>query len=120
MRFKIDWASLIPGRRFTVLFCFTLLLRAISKYKPHPRGRGAYIWRGDLTVGFLHYEFGELIFGEVYFRNFTVSIPWYSCQYCCPSLLCFKTTVSYLPFIILSYFIYQHLPIVLLDIIIRL
>ena len=32
------------------LLCFTLYLRAISKYKPP----GAYIWRGDLTEGFLH------------------------------------------------------------------
>ena len=34
---------------------------------------GAYIWRGDLTEGFLHYRFGGLIFGGAYFRNFTVS-----------------------------------------------
>ena len=28
--------------------------------------RGAYIWRGNLTEGFLHYEFGGLIFGGAY------------------------------------------------------
>ena len=56
MRFKIDWASLIVGRKFIVLLCFTLYLRAISKDKPP----GAYIWRGDLTEAFLHYEFGDL------------------------------------------------------------
>ena len=67
MRFKIDWASLIPGRKFTVFLCFTLYLRAISKYKP-PK------WRGDLTEGFLRYEFGGLIFGGAYFRNFTVPL----------------------------------------------
>ena len=44
------------------LLCFTLYLRAISKYKPP----GAYIWRGDLTEGFLRYEFRELIFGGAY------------------------------------------------------
>ena len=33
LRFKIDWASLIVGRKFTVFTCFTLYLRAISKYK---------------------------------------------------------------------------------------
>ena len=27
---------------------------------------GAYIWRGDLTEGFLRYEFGRLIFGGAY------------------------------------------------------
>ena len=44
------------------LLCLTLYLRAISKYKPP----GAYIWRGDLTEGFLRYEFGGLIFGGAY------------------------------------------------------
>ena len=38
---------------------------------------GAYIWRGDLTEGFLRYRFGGLyleglIHGGAYFRNFTV------------------------------------------------
>ena len=42
----------------------TLYLRAISKYKL------PYIWRGDLTEGFLRYEFGELIFrGAVMWRG---------------------------------------------------
>ena len=72
MRFKIDRASLIVGRKFTVFaLFFYLYLRAISKYKPP---RGAYIWRGNLTEGFLRYEFGGLIFGGAYFRNFTVSV----------------------------------------------
>ena len=76
MRFKIDWASLIVGSKFTVFALFYLLyLKAISKYKP--RG-GAYIWRGDLTEVFfgvtssgdLYLE--GLIHGGTYFRNFTV------------------------------------------------
>ena len=29
LHFKIDWASLIVGSKFTVLLCFTLYLRAI-------------------------------------------------------------------------------------------
>ena len=37
--------------------------------------RGAYIWRGDLTEGFLRYYFGGLIHGGAYFRNFTVAFP---------------------------------------------
>ena len=53
-----------------LLLCFTLYLRVISKYKPP----GAYIRRGDLTEGFLRYEFGGLIHGGAYFRNFTVYI----------------------------------------------
>ena len=35
---------------------------------------GAYIWRGDLTEGFLRYEFAGLIHGGAYFRNFTLFI----------------------------------------------
>ena len=31
-----------------------------------PRRRGAFIWRGDLTEGFLRYEFGGLLFGGAY------------------------------------------------------
>ena len=52
LRLKIDWVSLILGRKFTVFLSFTLHLRAISKYKPPGK---AYIWRGNLTEGFLRY-----------------------------------------------------------------
>ena len=65
MCFKIDWASLIVGRKFPFLLCFTLYLRAISKYKPW-RGGGGYIWTCDLMGDFLCYEFGGLIFGGAY------------------------------------------------------
>ena len=52
------------------LLCFTLYLRATSKYKPPPGGGGAYIWRGDLTRGFLRYEFRALILGGAHFPGF--------------------------------------------------
>ena len=39
-----------------------MYLGAISKYKP----LGAYIRRGDLTEGFLRYDFGGFIFGGAY------------------------------------------------------
>ena len=45
---KIDWASVIVGRKFFV-FAF------------------------DLTEGFLRYQLEGLIFGGTYFPNFTVS-----------------------------------------------
>ena len=51
--------------------CFTLYLSTISEYKP-PGGLYIYIWTGDLTEGFLCYEFGGLIHGGACFRNFTV------------------------------------------------
>ena len=74
MRFKIDWASLIVGSKFTV---FTLFYFVFEGNFPSTGPRGAYIWRGDLTEGVLCYRFGglyleELIHGGAYFRNFTV------------------------------------------------
>ena len=62
-RFKIDWVSVIFGKKFTVFLCLTLYYRTISKYKPPE----AYNRRGDLTEGFLRYEFGgPVIFGGAY------------------------------------------------------
>ena len=63
MRFKIDWASFIVGRKFTV---FALFYFVFEGNFPSTSPRGAYIWRGDLTEGFLHYRFGGLIFGGAY------------------------------------------------------
>ena len=69
MRFKIDWASLIVGSKFTV---FALFYFVFEGNFPSASPRGAYIWRGDLTEAFLRYRFGGLIFGGAYVRNFTV------------------------------------------------
>ena len=44
----------------------------VQALPPPPPRRGANIWRADLTDSFLHCEFGGLIFGGAYFRNFTV------------------------------------------------
>ena len=44
------------------MLCFTLYLRAISKYKPP----GGLYLEGDLTESFLRYGFGGLIFGAAY------------------------------------------------------
>ena len=70
MRFKIDWARLIVGSKFTV---FALFYFAFEGNFLITSLQGAYIWRGDLTEGFLRYRFGGLIFGGAYFRNFTLS-----------------------------------------------
>ena len=75
MRFKIDWASLILGRRFTDFFLFYFLFE--NNFQVQAPG-GACIWRGDLTDGFLCVtSLGDLyleghIHGGAYFRNFTV------------------------------------------------
>ena len=68
--FKINWASLTVGRKFTVFALFYSVFE--GNFQVQAPG-GAYIWRGDLTEGFLRYEFGGLIQGGAYFRNFTVS-----------------------------------------------
>ena len=55
MRFKIDWASLIVGSKFTVFaFVYFVFEESFSKYKPP----GAYIWRSDLPEGFVRYRIG--------------------------------------------------------------
>ena len=76
MRFKIDWANLIVGRKFTVFALFYLVFEGNL---PRTSLRGVYIWRGDLTEGFLCYRFWEgglylegYIHGGAYFRTFTV------------------------------------------------
>ena len=66
LRFKIDWASLIVGSKFTIFALFYLVFEGnFSSTSP----RGAYILRGDLTEGFLCYRFGGLwrgLFSEFY------------------------------------------------------
>ena len=63
LRLKIDWASLIFGGKFTVFALFYFVFEGnFSSTIP----RGTYIWRGDLTEGFLRYRFGGLIFGGAY------------------------------------------------------
>ena len=69
LRFKIDWASLIVGSKFTV---FALFYFVFEGNFPSTRPRGAYIWRGDLTEGFFSLFVWGLIFGGAYFRNFAV------------------------------------------------
>ena len=74
MRFKIDRASVTVGSKFIV---FALFYFVFEVNFPSTSPRGAYIWRGDLTEGFLRYRSGGLyleglIHGGAYFRKFTV------------------------------------------------
>ena len=57
LRFKIDWVTLKLEGNLRFLLCFTLYLRAISKYKPLA---GLYL------EGLIH--------GGACFQNFTVSL----------------------------------------------
>ena len=76
MCFKIDWASLIAVRKFTVFDLFYFVFEGNFQVQAP---RGAYIWRGDLTGGgeVCVMSLGDLylegfIHGGAYFRNFTV------------------------------------------------
>ena len=69
LHFKIDWASLIVGSKFTVFALFYFVFEGNFQVQAP---QGAYIWRGNLTEGFLHYKFGGYIYGGTYFWNFTV------------------------------------------------
>ena len=64
LRLEIDWASLIVGRKFTFFALFYFVFE--GTFPSTSPGGGAYIWRGDLTEGFLRYKFGGLIFGGTY------------------------------------------------------
>ena len=83
LRFKISWASFIIGSKFIV---FALCYFVFEGNFPSTSPRGAYIWRGNLTKGFLRYRFGGVIFGGAYtwraffFQNF--SVPGLRCRLC--------------------------------------
>ena len=67
LRSNIDWANPIAGRKFTVFALFFFVFEGNLPSTSPPGGEGgAYIWRGDLTEGILHYRFGGLIFGGAY------------------------------------------------------
>ena len=52
------------GRKFTIFALFNLVFE--SKFQVQAPTGEAYIRRGDLTEGFLRYDFGGLIFGGAY------------------------------------------------------
>ena len=60
MRFKVDWARLIVGSKFTVFTLFYFVFESTFPSTSPRGGGGAYIWRGDLTEGFLRYDVGGL------------------------------------------------------------
>ena len=65
MRFRLERASLMAGSKFTI---FALFYFVFEGNFPSTSPWGAYIWRGDLTEGFLRYQFGGggVIFGGAY------------------------------------------------------
>ena len=81
MRFKIDWASLIVGSKFTV---FALFYFVFEGNFPSTSPWGGIYLEGLFNGGFFHYRFGGeglyleglymegLIHGRAYFWNFTL------------------------------------------------
>ena len=67
LRFKIDWASLTFGSTFTFFALFYFVFEGNFQVQAP---RGAYIWRGDLTEGFLRYEFGGAYIWRGLFSEF--------------------------------------------------
>ena len=65
--------QLVVGKKFTMSALFYFVFDGRFQVQAP---RGAYIRRGDLTEGFLRYDFGGLTFGGAYFRNFTVFCLW--------------------------------------------
>ena len=57
------------ARKLSIFALFYFVFE--GKFQVQAPGR-AYIRRGDLTEGFSRYDFGGLIHGGAYFRNFTV------------------------------------------------
>ena len=64
MHFKINWASLTAGRKFTIfaLFYFVLILKAISKYT----SLGGLFLEGRFNGEFFALQVWGLIFGGAY------------------------------------------------------
>ena len=73
MRFKIDLASLIVGRKFTVFALFYFVFEGNFQVQgPGVGGGGGLYLEGRFNGGFFALQIWGLIFGGAYFRNFTV------------------------------------------------
>ena len=80
MRFKIDWASLIVGSKFTVFALFYFVFE--GNFEVQAPG-GAYIWRGDLTeVFFALRVLGAYIWRGLYMEGLIFGILRYIVVLC--------------------------------------
>ena len=63
MHFKINWASLVVGRKFTIFALFYFVFEGTFQVQAP---QGPYNRRDDLAEAFLRYDFGGLILGGAY------------------------------------------------------
>ena len=61
--FQNQLGLLVMGRKFTIFALFYVVFKAKFQVQAP---QGVFIWRGDLTEGFLRYDFEGLIFGGAY------------------------------------------------------
>ena len=64
--FQNQLGLLVMGRKFTIFALFYVVFEGKFQAQAPRAGGGAYIRRGDLTEGFLRYDFEGLIFGGAY------------------------------------------------------
>ena len=60
MRFKIDWASLIVGRKFTVFALFCFVFEGNFQVQTHGGGGGGFYSEGRFNGGFCVTSLGGL------------------------------------------------------------
>ena len=71
LRFKIDWAVLIVGRRFTVFASSYFVFEGNFQLRAP---RELIFGAGDLTEGFLRYEFGGYIWRGLHMEGLIFGI----------------------------------------------
>ena len=62
LHFKIDWASLMVGIKFSVFALFYFVFEGNFQVQ----APGGLVFEGQFKEGLLHYWFGGLIFGGAY------------------------------------------------------
>ena len=67
--FKINWASLIVGSKFTI---FALVYFVFEGNFPSTSPRGAYIWKGRLTEGFCVTGLGGLYMSGLFLEFYGI------------------------------------------------
>ena len=75
MRFKIDWASLIVGSKFTVFALFYVVFEGNFQVQAPGAGK-AYFLRGDLTEGFCVTSLGAYTWRGLFLEFSGMSLFW--------------------------------------------